>query len=99
MSMTSCFLFFFFLSYHGDVSRLVKDCFHDIAPGYLVAYMSAIYQLDYSERPLYEKLKDIFSDQLGLCDPIKTLEWLSSSGPPIKVSEYLGKDMVSMLLL
>ena len=63
-------------------------------------YMSVFYRLDYSERPLYENLgKKCFSDQLGLCDPIKTLEWLSSTGPPIKVSEYLGKDMVSMLLL
>ena len=82
-SMTSFFSFLF--SYQRDASRLVKNCFQGIAPGYLMDYMSAIYRLDYSERPAYETLRKIFSDQLGCCDPIKTLEWLSSSGSPVKV--------------
>ena len=84
-SVSMTLLLFFLFSYHRDVPRLVKNCFQSNAPGYLVDNMSGTHRLDYSERPVYETLRKIFSDQLGCCDPIKTLEWLSSSGSPVKV--------------
>ena len=56
MSMTS-FFFVLFFKLPWRCPSLVKDCFHGIAPGYLVDYMSAFYRLDYSERPLYENLE------------------------------------------
>lgn len=83
------FCFWFGFSYKEDASGLVRDCFKSSCPRYLVAYMKAVYKLDYTEEPSYEQLKKLFSDHLGKCDPTKTLEWVytpaSSRTSPRKV--------------
>lgn len=60
---------------------MVKECFNSTGPLYLEKYMSAVYQLEYTEKPLYKQLKKLFSDHLGSHDPTKTLEWLPAVAP------------------
>ena len=78
-------------SYRGNASALIEACFKSSSPRYLKTYMEGVNKLDYQEKPSYDRLKKIFSDHLGQCDPMQTLEWLPQvsthkvNQPPIMV--------------
>ena len=71
------------LRYHGDAVGLLKACFGDVRPpSSLRAYMDAVYRLDYTDRPDYHKLKDLFTKELKALgchgDGKDSLDWITS---------------------
>ena len=80
----------FVCRYHGDAVGLVKACFGDVPPpSSLRAYMDAVYRLGYTDRPDYDKLKELFTKELkGLgCrgDGRDSLDWITSGKVYIKI--------------
>ena len=78
---------FFVVRYHGDVSGLLKACFGGVAPpSCLRGYMEDVYKLGYSDKPNYNKLKELFTKELNALgcrgDGRDGLDWI----PPGKVS-------------
>lgn len=55
----------------------MEDCCRP--PKYLKSYMEEAYKLEYADKPPYSKLQEIFLDQLHGRDPVKTLEWITST--------------------
>ena len=78
----------------------MKDCFGTNSPQYLQKYMDEVYKLNYSEKPAYLKLRELFKDHLHTRDPVKTLEWVVGS-PKVRwiVALFIQKKITSLSTL
>lgn len=79
--LTHCSLSLHWSRYKGDIRGLMSACFHDNPqPSCLYEYMKSVYRMDYTHKPDYTRLKDLFQRELkdlGCKDDHKQLDWIT----------------------
>ena len=65
------------------MKKLMSACFeHQAVPRCLEQYMTCVYRLDYEEKPDYNRLRELFREEMrkkGWKNDGKGLDWLSGS--------------------